>query len=123
MKPYSQIATNPTARLGCQAASLYTESMALNSSGMLAHAFNIGTGELMVILLVGLLVFGPKRLPEVARKVGKGFQQMRKTANAFRSEVRDVMAVPAEEVGVDEASEEQDSKNAEIASQTSEPSA
>lgn len=75
--------------------------MALNSSGMLAHAFNIGTGELMVILLVGLLVFGPKRLPEVARKVGKGFQQMRKTANAFRNEMRDVMAVPAEEVGVD----------------------
>ena len=55
----------------------------------------------MVILLVGLLVFGPKRLPEVARKVGKGFQQMRKTANAFRNEMRDVMAVPAEEVGVD----------------------
>ena len=68
---------------------------------MFAHTFNIGTGELMVILLVGLLVFGPKRLPEVARKVGKGFQQMRKTANAFRDEMRDVMAVPAEEVGVD----------------------
>lgn len=68
---------------------------------MFAHTFNIGTGELMVILLVGLLVFGPKRLPEVARKVGKGFQQMRKTANAFRNEMRDVMAVPAEEVGVD----------------------
>ena len=91
----------------------------MNSSAMLAHAFNIGTGELMVILLVGLLVFGPKRLPEVARKVGKGFQQMRKTANAFRNEMRDVMAVPAEEVGLDkdeaakgEAAEDESAKDA-----------
>lgn len=72
---------------------------------MFAHTFNIGTGELMVILLVGLLVFGPKKLPEVARKVGKGLQQVRKTANAFRSEMRDAMAVPPEEVGVEEDAE------------------
>ena len=72
---------------------------------MFAHTFNIGTGELMVILLVGLLVFGPKKLPEVARKVGKGLQQIRKTTNAFRSEMRDAMAVPPEEVGVEEDAE------------------
>ncbi len=73
----------------------------MSSTGILAHTFNIGTGELMVILLVGLLVFGPKKLPEVARKVGKSFQLMRKTVNAFRDEVRDAIAVPAEEVGLD----------------------
>ena len=73
----------------------------MSSTGILAHTFNIGTGELMVILLVGLLVFGPKKLPEVARKVGKSFQLMRKTVNAFRDEVRDAIAVPAEEVGID----------------------
>ena len=72
---------------------------------MFAHTFNIGTGELMVILLVGLLVFGPKKLPEVARKVGKGMQQIRKTANAFRNEMRDAMAVPPEEVGAEEDAE------------------
>ena len=32
----------------------------------------IGPAEILVILLVGLLVFGPKRLPEIGRQVGQG---------------------------------------------------
>lgn len=60
-----------------------------------AHTFNIGTGELAIILLVGLLVFGPNKLPEVARRVGKGVRTLRKISNSFRDEVRDAMAEPA----------------------------
>lgn len=32
---------------------------------------NIGVGEMMVVMLVALVVFGPKRLPEIARNAGK----------------------------------------------------
>ena len=34
--------------------------------------FNLGTGEILLILLVVLLLFGAKRLPELARGLGKG---------------------------------------------------
>ena len=34
--------------------------------------FNLGTGELLIIFLVILLLFGAKRLPELARGLGKG---------------------------------------------------
>jgi len=33
--------------------------------------FNVGTPELLLILLVGLIVLGPTKLPEAARQVGK----------------------------------------------------
>lgn len=62
---------------------------------IVAHTFNIGTGELAVILLVGILIFGPDKLPEVARRVGKSMRTIRKLTNSFRDEVRDAMAEPA----------------------------
>lgn len=61
----------------------------------MAHTFNIGTGELAVILLVGILIFGPDKLPEVARRVGRTMRTFRKLGNSFRDEMRDAMAEPA----------------------------
>jgi len=62
---------------------------------MFAHTFNIGTGELAVILLVGLLIFGPNKLPEAARRAGKAMRALRKISNSFRDEIRNAMAEPA----------------------------
>ena len=39
--------------------------------------FNLGTGEILLILLVVLLLFGAKRLPELARGLGKGINEFR----------------------------------------------
>ena len=39
--------------------------------------FNLGTGELLIIFLVILLLFGAKRLPELARGLGKGFNEFK----------------------------------------------
>ena len=39
--------------------------------------FNIGPMELIVILLVALIVVGPKRLPEVGRSIGKSLRELR----------------------------------------------
>ena len=64
---------------------------------LLAHTFNIGTGELAVILLVALVVFGPNKLPEVARQAGKAMRTFRKISNSFRDEIRDAMAQPVEQ--------------------------
>jgi len=38
----------------------------------------IGTGELLLILCVTLLLFGGKRLPEIARSLGKGISEFKK---------------------------------------------
>ena len=46
--------------------------------------FNIGPAELIVILLVALLVVGPKRLPEVGRSIGKALREVRKTTDEVR---------------------------------------
>ena len=43
---------------------------------------NFGMGELLVVLVIALIVLGPKRLPEVARSIGKGVREFR-TAVTF----------------------------------------
>ena len=47
----------------------------------------VGGPEILVILLVALLVFGPKSLPEVARTTGKGVRELRRLATEFQREV------------------------------------
>lgn len=42
-----------------------------------AMPFGIGVWELLVLLLVLLLVFGPKRLPEMGRSLGKGMREFK----------------------------------------------
>jgi len=49
--------------------------------------FNIGPTELIVILLIALIVFGPKRLPEVGRTVGKSLREFRKASQDLRDEL------------------------------------
>jgi sec-independent protein translocase protein TatA len=39
--------------------------------------FGIGIWELLILLLVLLLVFGPKRLPEMGRQLGKGMREFK----------------------------------------------
>ena len=39
--------------------------------------FGIGVWEIVILLLVALLVFGPKRLPEMGRSLGKGMREFK----------------------------------------------
>ena len=47
--------------------------------------FGIGVQELAIILVVALLVFGPKRLPELARMLGKGMAEFRRASSDLRA--------------------------------------
>ena len=38
---------------------------------------NIGTGEIILLLLLALLLFGAKRLPEIGRSMGKGLREFK----------------------------------------------
>ena len=50
--------------------------------------FNIGPLELMVILVIALLVVGPKRLPEVGRSIGRGLREFRKAQDEVQRSIR-----------------------------------
>jgi len=43
--------------------------------------FGIGAPELILVLFVALIVLGPKKLPEIARGIGRGIREFRKTLN------------------------------------------
>jgi Tat protein translocase TatB subunit len=47
--------------------------------------FNVGPMELILILLVALVVVGPKRLPEVGRTIGKSLRELRRATEDVRS--------------------------------------
>ena len=51
--------------------------------------FGIGVPELVLILIVGLIVFGPSKLPEVGRAVGKGIREFRKASNALTAAIEE----------------------------------
>lgn len=48
---------------------------------------SVGTPEILVILLVALLVFGPQRLPEVGRQVGAAMRELRRIQDTVRGEL------------------------------------
>ncbi|MFC7493828.1 MULTISPECIES: sec-independent translocase [unclassified Nocardioides] len=50
--------------------------------------FGVGLPEFAVIAFVAVLVFGPDRLPDLARQAGRMVRQVRKLANSARDELR-----------------------------------
>lgn len=44
---------------------------------------NLGPGELMLILAIALIVFGPKKLPEMGKSIGKALREFNKARNDF----------------------------------------
>jgi Tat protein translocase TatB subunit len=48
--------------------------------------FGIGMPELVVIMVVALIVLGPKRLPEVARSIGRAVAEFRRQSNEVMDE-------------------------------------
>ena len=51
--------------------------------------FNLGTGELLIIFLVILLLFGAKKLPELARGLGKGINEFKDAVNSGKEHIMD----------------------------------
>ena len=51
--------------------------------------FGLGFWEIAAILIVALLVLGPKKLPELARSLGKGLREFRRATDDFRTTIED----------------------------------
>jgi Tat protein translocase TatB subunit len=60
---------------------------------------SVGPMEVIIILVAGLLILGPKRLPEAAKQVGKAMAELRRVSSGFQAEMRDAFSavdVPAD---------------------------
>lgn len=51
--------------------------------------FNLGMGELVVILLIVLVLFGAAKLPEIARSLGRSIQEFKKAGKEMRDNLED----------------------------------
>jgi sec-independent protein translocase protein TatA len=50
---------------------------------------NIGPMELIIVLVIALIVLGPKRLPEVGRSVGRGMREFKESLSGERRDEDD----------------------------------
>ncbi|NHM27389.1 twin-arginine translocase TatA/TatE family subunit [Desulfofundulus sp. TPOSR] len=51
--------------------------------------FGMGPWELILILIIALVIFGPSKLPEVGQALGKGLREFRRAANSVREEMKE----------------------------------
>jgi sec-independent protein translocase protein TatA len=85
-----------------------------------------GMPELIIILVLALIVFGPQKLPEMARTLGRALAELKRTANDFKRSIEEEAersrevenkdngeGVSGEEAGAvqDEPAEKQEKKN------------
>lgn len=76
--------------------------------------FGIGMPELMVILVIALIFIGPKKLPDLARALGKGMAEFRKAT----SEIKANLDIEEEVEGMEEVADSITGAIAEASEQT-----
>ncbi len=57
---------------------------------------NIGFPELILILIIALLIFGPKKLPEIGKSIGKAISELKRASNELKETIED--EIRAEEI-------------------------
>ena len=53
---------------------------------------NLGFPEMIFLFFLALLIFGPKKLPEVGRQIGKALNEFKRASNEFRSQIESEIA-------------------------------
>lgn len=58
---------------------------------------SLGFGEIIIILLVALIVFGPRKLPEIGRAVGKSVREFRRATSSLKADFEEGIDVDDDE--------------------------
>ncbi|MGC8864921.1 MAG: twin-arginine translocase TatA/TatE family subunit [Bacteroidales bacterium] len=85
--------------------------------------FDIGSGELMVILLLVLIVFGPKQIPSLARSLGRGLYELRRASEQIKREVMEEAEKVKSQVRIEDESPAPHVNNPEEKSEKKDPPA
>jgi TatA/E family protein of Tat protein translocase len=75
--------------------------------------FGLGAGEILIILVIAFLLFGPKQLPEIGRQVGKAVKGLKETADDLKKTVEPELDMIQREVKMVEQDLEASMKEAE----------
>jgi sec-independent protein translocase protein TatA len=54
---------------------------------------SLGMSELIIILVIALIIFGPRKLPELGRSLGKSIGEFKRASNELRSTIEDEIRV------------------------------
>lgn len=68
--------------------------------------FDVGGGELLLIILAIIILFGPEKIPEFSRMINKGIRKIREAQNQFQSEITNI----TREINADLAEKEEKNK-------------
>jgi sec-independent protein translocase protein TatA len=80
----------------------------------LAFIGNFGGGEIILIFLIVLLLFGAKKVPELFRSLGKGVNEFRKAKNEWEQDINEVMSQePIEDHDFSESEKQKEEKETE----------
>ena len=64
--------------------------------------FGLGLPEIIVIFVIALLVFGPKKLPDLGKSIGRAMAEFKKASDDFQESVRSEMKEVEKSSGIDE---------------------
>jgi|YelNatPaOPRAMG01_1025707.scaffolds.fasta_scaffold134244_2 Tat protein translocase TatB subunit len=64
-----------------------------------SSVFGIGMQELIIIVIIALLVVGPKKLPDMAKSLGKGLNEFRRAAEGLTEDIKETIKVDDEKTG------------------------
>jgi sec-independent protein translocase protein TatA len=77
---------------------------------------SLGMPEMLVILVIALIIFGPRKLPELGRSLGKSLAEFKKASNELRNTLE-------EEIRIDEQRTAEEKRTADAAKPTPPPAA
>ena len=58
--------------------------------------FNIGPSELILVLILALVVFGPSKIPEIGRSLGSGIREFKRASQEMSSQMNSFLGEPQE---------------------------
>jgi len=73
---------------------------------------NLGMPELMMIMVLALLLFGPKKLPEIGKQVGKALGEFKRASNDLKRTIEDEMEKASSGLKIDDPPRAVDEKTA-----------